>query len=80
MWMKLHSFFCQLISTIVANANTSLGFTSQCSVLSGKLHMQALGFFIMMLDLSFSLLLVNVSLSNQFAKGFLQVGCFAELR
>lgn len=75
MWMKLQSFFCQLISTIVANANTSLGFTSQCSVLSGKLHMQALGFFIMMLDLSFSLLL-----SNQFAKGFLQVGCFAELR
>lgn len=37
--------------------------------------MQLPGFYIIMLDLSFSLLQVNVSPSNQFAKGFLQVGC-----
>ena len=41
--------------------------------------MQALGLLYSNADLSFSLK-ANVSLSNQFAKGFLQVGCSAELR
>jgi len=50
-----------------------------CSVLLGKLHIQALGFYMIMLGLSFSLLQVNVSLSNQLAKGFMQDGCFVIL-
>lgn len=85
MWMKLQNFFCQLITggshtAIVANASTSLASSCRCSVLLRKLHMQALGFYIIMLDLSFLLLQVNVSRSKQLAEGFLLDGCFAKLR
>lgn len=80
MWMKLQNFLCQLTTggthrAVVSNA--SLASSSLCSVLLGKLHIQALGFYMIMLGLSFSLLQVNVSLSNQLAKGFMQDGCFA---
>lgn len=80
MWMKLQNFLCQLTTggshrAVVSNA--SLASPSLCSVLLGKLHIQALGFYMIMLGLSFSLLQVNVSLSNHLAKGFMQDGCFA---
>lgn len=73
MWMKLQIFLCQLTtggSHRAVVSNTSLASPSLCSVLLGKLHIQALGFYMIMLGLSFSLLQVNVSLSNQLAKRF----------
>lgn len=82
MWMKLQNVLCQLTtggSHRAVVANTSLASSSLCLVLLRKLHIQALGFYMIMLGLSFSLLQVNVSLSNQLAKGFMQDGCFAIL-
>lgn len=74
MWMKLQNFFCQLITggsrrAIVANASTSLASSCRCSVLLRKLHMQALGFYIIMLDLSFLLLQVIQTACRRFLAG-----------